>query len=182
MDAFSISKFIHVAAAVLWLGGGISHVILGFMARSKGNDDDLLSVVRNVAKLGKNVLVPCTVVTLLSGLAMVWFGGLTWDAWIVFGLLGILATGAIGGMVLGPTSEKVAGLAGDSARRSEALVLSDKLLRFASADSAGLAAIVYLMVMKPTWQDTAGWVSPLIVTGVLVAYFLMLRTRRNELR
>jgi uncharacterized membrane protein len=177
MDWYIVSKFVHVAAAVLWLGGGISHVLLASMAMARRSDGDFISTIRNVAVLGKRVLVPCTVVTLISGLTMVWLGGLGFDAWIVLGLVGILATGAIGGMVLGPMSRKTATLSDDSTKTTDAIAAGRKMLPFAKADSAMLVAIVYLMVTKPSWADTAQWLVPLAMAAALGLYFL---SRKDE--
>jgi hypothetical protein len=173
MDSFTFSKLVHVAAAILWLGGGMSHVLLGAMAISRAHDADFLSAIRNVAVLGKRVLVPCMVVTLLTGLSMMWLGGLGLEAWLVFGLLGILATGAIGGMVLGPLSEKTSALSDDPATRAEAIATGRRVVRFAAADSIVLLLIVYFMVVRPGWQHTLLWLLPLAValglSGVILS-------------
>jgi uncharacterized membrane protein len=152
MDWYLIVKFLHVACAVAWLGGGLALVILGVLADRARNDAALMAVIGGVVRIAPIVFIPGSVLVLLFGLAMVWLGGWAWEAWLVFGLAGIAVTGAVGTLVLGPLAEKSAKLNAEG-RQAEALTAGRRLLKYAKADYVIQFAIVFAMVVKPGWSD-----------------------------
>ncbi len=172
MDAYTTTKFLHVAIAIAWLGGGLSLVTLGVLADRAKSDADIMTAIKSVVTLAPRVFVPGSILVLITGLLMVWLGGLTWDAWVVFGLIGVVATGSIGGALLGPLAERAMKLAGDSSTRAEALSCARRLIRLAKLDYVLQFAIVYAMVTKPGWQDVGTLLAIAAIVAVASAYFL----------
>ena len=169
MNWYLILKFVHVAAVVTWLGGAGALV---FAAAMMSTFKERTAVLQVVAFLSNRLFIPSLVVVLLAGGTMWWVGALNFDAWVAYGLAGIILTGGIGALVLGPTSERLAGLLNSNAAEAEVKPQLFKLLRGAQADIVGLATIVFAMVMKPTWSDPWMLVGMIVVGAAGAAYFL----------
>ncbi len=167
MDLYLATKFLHVATAVLWLGGGLALMLLAVLARRAGDRDDLFTIIRLVTVLAPRVFVPGSFIVLVSGLGMVWFGGLAFEAWLVFGLAGIAATIVIGMTRLGPLSGKITYLVA-TARWDEAEEIAGSLLRAARVDYVLQFLIVFAMVVKPVWSDSGILAGMSMIAGVAV--------------
>jgi uncharacterized membrane protein len=173
MDPYLVAKFLHVALAVIWLGGGFILMLLGLLAARAGNRDDFLTILRLVAVVGTRVFLPGSIAVLILGLVMVWLGGWTWDAWIVIGLAGFVVAAGIGATKLGPTSEAVARLVAEG-QLARAEQMGREMFRYAKIEYVIQAVIVFVMVVKPTWGETGilaalGICAGLAVTAILFA-------------
>jgi uncharacterized membrane protein len=166
MDHYTLTKYVHILAAVLWVGGGFAVVLLGFLAERAKSQDDLLAIINAITKIAPRVFVPGTVIVLLTGLVMVFAGGFSWDAWIMFGIIGIIITGVIGSQILSPLAEKSMKALADG-RKDEAVALGQRLIHAAKSDYVLQFVIVYAMVAKPSWSDTGILITMLAVVVVL---------------
>jgi uncharacterized membrane protein len=169
MSWYLILKFIHVAAVIAWLGGAGALI---FAATLSARTEDRKKVIDVVTFLSNRLFIPSLGVVLLSGGVMWWVGALTFDAWVAYGLAGILVTGALGALVLGPTAERISHMAANNASPGELAPAISKLLHGAQADMLALASIVFAMVFKPTWSDTGMLLGMIIVVAAGAAYFL----------
>ena len=52
MDWYSIVKFLHIASATLWVGGGFVLFLLGVLAERAGNIEEKLQAIRASGQLG----------------------------------------------------------------------------------------------------------------------------------
>lgn len=172
MDLYLIAKFLHVVLAVIWLGGGFILMLLGLWTARAGRRDDFLTVMRLVAMVGTRIFVPGSIAVLILGLLMVWLGGWNWDAWIVLGLAGFVGALAIGATKLGPTSERAVRLA-DEGRLAEAEAAGRSMFRFAKIEYVIQAMIVFVMVVKPTWDEIGTLAGIGIAAALSVAAILM---------
>lgn len=154
MDFYSLAKFLHVAFAVLWLGGGFGLMLAAAVADRARNRDDFLAAMRLTTVLAPRLFVPGSLVVLVLGLAMMTLGGWRFDAWIVIGLLGFVAASAIGAGKLGPAAAATGRLAAEG-RFVEAVATGRAMLRFARVEYVIQAVIVFVMVVKPGWSDHA---------------------------
>jgi uncharacterized membrane protein len=154
MDYSTLLKFAHVSAAVLWVGGGFATVFAGYILAGRGNAETQLSVARAIALLGPRFFMPASVVTLVSGLTLLFVAGWGWQPFTILGLVGTLATSGFGMFVLGPTFAR--GLQIEKTLGAQAAVaFLRKTQRLAMLDYAVQFAIVVLMVVKPGWNDIA---------------------------
>ena len=101
---------------------------------------------------GERIFAPAAIVVVAMGIAMVQNADLGFDHfWIVFGLLGFLATFVTGVGVLAPMSKKLSAL--DRRRRApnapETQAAISKILLIARADVAMLLLVIVDMVTKP---------------------------------
>jgi uncharacterized membrane protein len=155
MEPYLILKCLHVFSAIVWVGGGFVLMLLGTVARRTQGEAELITVLRQVAMIGPRLFLPASLATLGFGLGMVLAGGLAWDAWIVLGLGGTLATALLGQFVLKPRADLALALLPDPTRRREALRTASELFALARIDYALLFSVVALMVLKPGWGDVA---------------------------
>jgi uncharacterized membrane protein len=179
MDAYTILKFLHIVAAIAWLGGAFVLVILAIMAERARDEARMMAVVSQVVAIAPRVFVPGTVLVLVFGLLMVWIGNLAWDAWIVLGLVGILVTGGLGALVLTPLAGRSKALTATPGKEQEALAVARRLLALAKFDLVMLFSIVFLMVVKPGWSD---WPALLVAAAaVMLGAASFLRPARRRL-
>lgn len=162
MDFHYILKFLHVAGAILWVGGGTLLILGGTLAARSHDDPGLRAIVRLGTFAGPRVFSPAGALVLLTGLAMLWTGGMPFAAWVILSLAGIGASIVIGALVLGPLSEK----ARDAADPAQAAALTRRFLRSGAGDLLILFSIVWLMVLRPYWGDVATLAVPVVAAGL----------------
>ncbi len=150
MDFYLVLKFVHVTSAVTWLGGGFGFVLLAALQVARRDAVATQGALTQLAFMAPRLFVPASAATLVSGLALVLLFGLGWQAWIVLGLAGIAFTALFGGLVLGPTTERLAARSVAEGRAD--MAATRRLLRLAGFDYVVQFAIVFLMVAKPDWQ------------------------------
>jgi uncharacterized membrane protein len=157
MDLYTVFKFLHIAAAICWVGGGVTMFALAMFAR---NDAAMQGrVVDHVAFMAVRWFVPMSVATVVFGVIMATMGGLWGDAWIVLGLLGFVATFCTGNFALKPLTEQVAALNAEG-RSAEAQAVGARVLDVSKFDYVMLFSVIALMVLKPGFGDV-------VVLGVL---------------
>ncbi len=162
MDWYTIFKFLHVASAVIWIGGGLIMVLLGVKADRSKNDTELVGVVRQVAWAADRIYVPASVATLIFGVIAAWLGNLWSSLWINLGFVGIVSTIALGVLVLTPRARKVQAAQGVT---PEAVAVSREILTIAKFDMTVLFTVIADLVLKPELSD-GGWLVALAVVIV----------------
>jgi uncharacterized membrane protein len=179
MDWYLIAKFLHVISAILWLGGALIMVILGAVAERARNDSQMVGVVRQVAWLAERVYVPSSISTLVFGLIATWLGGLWSELWVILGLVGIVATIALGVGVLSPRAKKVESEFKAGGESPSVVALCREILTIAKFDMVLLYTVVAVMVLKPGADD---WITLIVMALVIAgaaAVFLMPVLRRG---
>jgi uncharacterized membrane protein len=142
---------IHVTFVVIWIGGGALLTIFGILAERTNDNAQLTQLGKMAAFAGERIFAPAGLVVVAMGIAMVINGHLGFGHfWIIFGLLGFLATFLIGILVLSPMAKRlnvlVAEKGPDAPETQEAL---GKILLIARADILMLLLVVVDMVTKP---------------------------------
>ena len=144
-------KFIHIAAAVAWLGGGLMLAVIGLRARRSGDMTLLVSFGRTVQYAGPRVLGPAMGILLLAGIGLVLVQSHSFtELWILLALGGFALAFVVGvgfmaraGIELG----RVVTAATPDVTRTRALVG-----RWVTGYSAMLAILLFVlwdMVFKP---------------------------------
>lgn len=143
--------FIHVMGAIMWLGGGWVFQI--FTERAVATDDleRMKGLIEDGERLGKSYFGPLSLVVLGSGLGLTfsaqWGFGRTF---IIGGLIGLVASAAIGGALIGPTVTKVRAAFDAGSTMTPALASGLRRLRaIGRADAAITTVVVFLMTFKP---------------------------------
>jgi uncharacterized membrane protein len=154
MDLTSLLKFAHVLAAVLWVGGGFTVILAGLLLQGRGLAETQLAVVRATTLLAPRLFIPASILTLATGVALLFVAGWGWQPFTILGLGGVIFTSVFGATVLGPSCDRAVRL-GDAEGATAALPILRRTYRLAVMDYAVQFALVFLMVVKPGWQDMA---------------------------
>ncbi len=154
MDLTSLLKFVHVIAAVLWVGGGFAMIIAGIVLARRSTAETRLAVVRATTLLAPRLFIPTSVLTLASGVVLLFVAGWGWQPFTILGLAGVIFTAGFGALVIGPSCERAVKI-GDDHGAPAAMPNLRRVYRLAAMDYAVQFAIVFLMVVKPGWQDFA---------------------------
>jgi uncharacterized membrane protein len=178
MDWYLVVKFVHIVAAMAWLGGGLA-MIIGTALLARDTDFSArLRLLDLMNRLALPFFIPASTAVLVSGLVMaaLWVG--FGDAWLVLALAGIAVSLGIGMAIIKPVGERIATRAAKEGASPAVLADADLLTRVSRFDYAVMLAIVALMVFKPGWQDTA----ILFALGLVVAFAgaLFLIPRRSR--
>ncbi|HEX7091543.1 MAG TPA: DUF2269 family protein [Longimicrobiales bacterium] len=149
MTAYHLLKFVHVAAAIVWVGGVITlTVVTRRMARVHGGPI-AQALAREQPFFGQRLMMPAALTTLLSGLAMVGLLGGRPPFWVVWGLAGVFGSSAIGAL-LGRTGQELGRLSAAGTEEARLRGLRRRLAVLAGINIAVLLSTVWAMVVKPT--------------------------------
>jgi uncharacterized membrane protein len=147
-----ILRLAHVVGAVAWVGSGIGLLALGKSMVAAADHAGLSSIIRRGESLGPRVFIPASIVTIGTGIAMV-FGQPAFrftDLWILLGIAGIVLSGVVQGMITGPAARQYEELAARTGVDEQALDgPADRYLRGGVLDVAVLLAVVAVMVLRP---------------------------------
>lgn len=155
MDWYSIVKFLHVAFAVVWVGGGFTIMLLAVRADRAGNVDGMLQTMRATGELGNRLFMPASMLTLLSGLTLCWFWIGFADLWVIIGLIGFATTASIGSVIFKPTADRMTAMIAKDGVTPAVLDAGRRILRIARLDYTVMLIVIAAMVLKPTSGDTA---------------------------
>lgn len=148
MTAFETYKFLHIAFAVVWVGGGILGTF--FTERAKGAPPaHKLGIARDMEFVALRIFNPSAIAVLLFGILMV----VTTDGidfgqtWIVMGIAGIAVSAILGMAYFGPQVRKLVGQleSGDSGADTRLASIA----WMARIDVIILVVVVWAMVTKP---------------------------------
>jgi len=154
-DWYGAFKTIHVVFAVIWIGGGFLISALAFIAELEKDAEGRAILARQAASVSQRVFTPSSLIVFAAGIAMMLndLGEAAWDwgdFWVIFGLLGFVATFAIGFGVLGPAATRIRKLVATVGPNSpEVHAEMNRIFIVARADAAILMLVVVDMVAKP---------------------------------
>jgi uncharacterized membrane protein len=148
---FNVYKMIHVVAALVWVGGGTTLVILALLTERENDPRALAALGQKVEFLATRIFIPSSLVVLLFGILMMVKGDLDWGQfWVVAGLVGFAATFLTGIAFLQPQTKKFNALVEERGPEvPETQAALKKLLLVARFDVALLLLVVADMTAKP---------------------------------
>ena len=148
MTKFEVFKFLHVTAAIIWVGGAILGAFFTERAK-KAEPAHRLGIVRDMEFVSRRMFAPAAMAALLFGVLMVLEADvIDFDqTWIILGSGGIVVSTILGLGYLGPQAKKLAAelAAGDAAAGGRLTAIS----RVAQLDLFVLLVVVWAMVAKP---------------------------------
>ena len=150
MTWYQFWLFLHLSAAMVWIGGGAAIQVFGVLTKRAADPMKSAFFAQNVGKTVNYVFLPAALVVLAAGIAMVENAGWDWgEPFISFGLLlwalvSLVAFGYLGRKILR------AGRRLEAEGPSPALGLEMRNLVWLSRVLlVVLFAIVFLMTIKP---------------------------------
>lgn len=142
--------FVHVFAAIIWVGGAFFFQVKIAQFKRANDNEGFLQLGKDAEHIGQRLFMPMSIVVLLAGIALVWYGPYSFELWIALALVGIVATPLAGSLYLGPTGGKLARLAQDTGFDDPGVTaMRDRLIIVSRLDYAVLALVVLDMVFKP---------------------------------
>ena len=153
MDTYTVVKFLHLAFAIAWVGGGLCLILLGARASRANDNGDLVRIIQQVAYVEDHVFAPSALLTFVFGVIMAWMAGLFGTLWVIIGLVGFLGTLGNGLVVLKPRVQRVIALIARDGATPDAVSQAREILRIAQVEAVVLFAVVADMVIKPAQED-----------------------------
>jgi uncharacterized membrane protein len=150
MDLYDVLKYIHILAAVVWVGGAFTSQVFAIRAQQSSDPVDLIRLGRWLEFLGLRVFAPASLILIAAGVLMTiqrWSFGQLWISisialWLVSFLAGIF--------YLGPKSKTAAELFEAEGPSSPAgVALRSRLFLVSRIELVFFVVIVALMVFKP---------------------------------
>jgi uncharacterized membrane protein len=160
--------FVHIAAAVVWVGGGAMIQFFGLRVLAANDPNRLAEFGGDVERIGNRTLVSASLIALLSGFALVWEADF-WtigEDWIVIGLVLFAVTFLAGAGFFGPESGRIKKLI-EAQGVDAAQDRIRRLLVLTRIDLVVLFLLIFDMSVKPSFDD--GWT---LVGALLVAIAL----------
>ena len=148
---YRLLLFVHVMAVIMWLGAGVIFQTLAERAVGSKDEGKMRILVSLGDSFGKAYFGALTAIVLLSGLIMVFEGDWGFEhVFVLGGLLGIVASGALGGAVIGPVAERLQERIGGGAAMDEAAIVDITRIRdVGRIDLSIMIVVVFLMTYKP---------------------------------
>ncbi len=144
-------KFLHIVAAIAWIGSGLFVQYRGTRLRRKGTPEQTANLAREVAE-STPWFIASSITVLVFGVAMVLYSPV-YDfttTWILIGLAGYLATFVTGNFFVRPTVEKLAAATATEDPGSPTVqALIARLFAISRVDQVVLLLVVADMVFKP---------------------------------
>jgi uncharacterized membrane protein len=148
---YKILLFVHIMAVIMWLGAGTVFQFVSEKASAENDQNKMRMLVSLGDSFGKAYFGVLTLLVLLSGVFMVIEGDWGFDqAFVIGGIVGIVASGALGGAVIGPTSERLQErIGGDAPIDDSAVADFTKIRNVGRIDLSIMTVVVFLMTYKP---------------------------------
>ena len=151
MNLESWLHFAHIAAAIVWLGGGVMLSLFGIRARQSGNLVVMREFARNLSYVGLRVFTPAVIVVLLSGISLVLLNSALnfTQLWVLLALGGFLLAFLIGGLYLSRSAIQLERAANQSADLQAASQALNRWLGGYGIVLIILVLILWDMIFKP---------------------------------
>jgi len=166
--------FVHVAFAVIWVGGAAMFQFFGLRVLASGDPNRLADFAGSVEWAGMRVLTPASLGALLAGFGLVWesdFWGIG-DDWIVIGLILFGISFLAGAGFFGPESGRIKKLI-ESEGAAAAQGRIKRLIALTRIDLMILFLIIFDMSVKPSFDDGGTLLGAIAVAAALAALFAL---------
>lgn len=155
---YTTLKFVHVLAAIIWLGSGFSLLLLTSRMVRARDYTGAVALTTQSESFGRTIFGPAAMTTLVAGVAMVIIGQLSFaDLWVVIGLVGVAVSFVLGAVLAERTGRQLrAALPTEQPADATAEFhhgdidrLRGRMVLISSLDLLVLTVVVWAMVAKP---------------------------------
>jgi uncharacterized membrane protein len=149
MTSYELWLFLHIVAAVVWIGGAIAAQVFGVLAKRSGDPSRTAAFGRDLGLVALRVFLPASLAVFVTGVLLVEDGNWSWDE--PFVLFGVVAWAAVSltafGYVMRAMGRAGARMAAEGPSE-ELLAQVNRLVLLARVLILVLFAIVFMMVTK----------------------------------
>jgi uncharacterized membrane protein len=147
---YDLVKYIHVLAAIVWVGGAFFAQLLAIRAARSTDPMDIPIYGRTVAFVAGRAFPIASITLLIAGVILVIGRYSFTQIWVTISLVLWVASLVVGAFYLGPRARRIGELfaqegPGSTAARS----LMDQAFLISRLELVAFAVIVFLMVFKP---------------------------------
>jgi uncharacterized membrane protein len=143
--------FFHIAAAIVWLGGGLAIQVLAIRANRNDDPVRMTTIAHEAEWFGTRIFLPSSLLVLVLGIILTVDG--PWDfgqTWIVLALIGYGLSFVTGAAFLGPESGRIGKLLAAEGPDSPAVrARIQRIFLISRIELVLLYLIVLDMVVKP---------------------------------
>lgn len=147
---YELVKYVHVVAAIAWVGGAMFSQLLSIRAQRSTDPADLPRLGRSLEFFGVRYFLPTSIILFIAGVILT---AQRWDfqqAWISVAMLLWFVSALSGALYLGPKSKAIAQLfEAEGPTSVAARNLMSRVFLVSRLELASFAVIVALMVWKP---------------------------------
>ena len=167
MTWYSFLLFVHVAMAVIWVGGGLMMQFFALRTKMSGDPERMATLGEDIEWIANRVFIPGSLLAFVTGVLLViesdfyGFG----DDWIVVGLALYAISFFSGILFLGPESGRIGKLTAEGS--PEAGPRMARLVFFARLELILLFGLIYDMTVKPSFDEAGSLLWG--IAGALVA-------------
>jgi uncharacterized membrane protein len=154
VESYELWKFLHVVAAIVWLGAGVTLYLQFSYLGMRRDSEGLLKMTLMAEWMGPRVFAPASIATLVSGIIMVvTTDGLEFsEPFITIGFAGVIASLILGMGFTESRAKQYVALAEAEGHDAPGLEpIGREIGRFSLIDLVVLFFVVWAMVVKPTW-------------------------------
>ena len=148
---YNLFQFLHVSAAIVWIGSGIGLMaLMGAMSKA-GDQATLMATSRHIETMAPRVFGPAAMGTLIFGIATVLTGeGISFsDTWIVIGLVGVAISLVIVALS-NPVNKRIGPAIAEHGPEHGSVKSAQRQIRmYRTIDIVVLFVVVWAMVAKP---------------------------------
>jgi uncharacterized membrane protein len=147
---YELLLFIHIACAIIWVGGAVTVQLFALRAERSTDPADLPRIGSTAEFIGMRIFLPASLLLFVAGLIMViqrWSFG---DLWVSVSMALWLLSVLVGALYLGPRTGKIAALfAAEGPTSVAGRAGLARLFLVSRLELISFAIIVALMTFKP---------------------------------
>ena len=145
MSWYDFLLFVHITAAVIWLGGAFTFQMYGAVVRHGGDPEEIARFAGRAGLLGERMFVPASLVVVLARVGLIINGNREWgQLWVIFALVTFAASFLTGLLVIAPMAKKLP-VVGPTAPAGQLLIR--RLFTILRIDLVFMYAIIFAMVV-----------------------------------
>jgi uncharacterized membrane protein len=147
---YNIILFVHVLAAMLWIGGTTTLQVLALRAKGSGDGERLHRMSKEAEWIGTRVLTPISIVLLLAGTTMAVIGPYGFgQPFVIVGLFGY-ACSIAGGITLGAIGKRMEKAIEDhGVEHADVRTWVSRIATVGRIELLVLVTVVFFMIVKP---------------------------------
>jgi uncharacterized membrane protein len=146
-------KFVHVLAAVVWVGGACVVQVYALLALRTNDPVRVAAFAGDTEFVGTRIFIPASLILLVSGLFTVHASGGAWSysqGWVQFGLAIVVLSIVVGAGYLGPESGRIArATEAHGVASAEVQARIRRIFLVSRIELVLLLCVIFDMVVKP---------------------------------